>query len=88
MLSEPQLADNALWKARFRAPTILETQVARLDPRRGLAVSNRSGIYQLYAWDVPSGELRQLTDKPEGLVSGLISPDGEHVYFQIGRAHV
>jgi dipeptidyl aminopeptidase/acylaminoacyl peptidase len=82
MLSEPQLSDDALWKARFRAPTILGTQVATLSPQRGLAVSNRTGIYQLYAWEVSSGELRQLTEKPEGVVFGSITPDGEHVFFQ------
>ena len=26
-------------------------------------MSNRSGRYQLYAWEVPTGELRQLTDR-------------------------
>jgi dipeptidyl aminopeptidase/acylaminoacyl peptidase len=82
MLPKPQLEDDAPWKARFRAPTILGTQIAQLRPERGLAVSNRTGVYQLYAWDVPAGELRQLTDKREGIVYALISPDGEHVYFQ------
>jgi acetyl esterase/lipase len=81
MLLEPLLADDAPWKARFRAPTVMGTQVARLAPDRGLAVSNRSGIFQLHAWDVPSGELRQLTDKPEGMIFGTISPAGTHVYF-------
>jgi dipeptidyl aminopeptidase/acylaminoacyl peptidase len=44
-------------------------------------VSNQSGKYQLYAWDVPTGELRQLTDRPEGILFGSISPDGRHVYY-------
>jgi dipeptidyl aminopeptidase/acylaminoacyl peptidase len=50
-------------------------------PDRGLAASNRSGRTQLYAWDVPNGELRQLTDRPEGMLFGFISPDGNHVYY-------
>jgi dipeptidyl aminopeptidase/acylaminoacyl peptidase len=82
MLPEPLLDHDAPWKVRFRAPTVTGTQIARLAPIRGLAVSNRSGIHQLYAWDVPSGELRQLIDKPEGIIFGNISPDGAHVYFQ------
>jgi len=43
-------------------------------------MSNRSGIYRLYTWDVPTGELRQLTNRFEGLLYGVISPNGRHVY--------
>jgi dipeptidyl aminopeptidase/acylaminoacyl peptidase len=82
MQTKPQLDQNAPWKQRFRASTIAGTQLARLAPDRGLAVSNQSGTYQLYAWDVSCGQLRQLTNKPEGVVFGSISPDGRHVYFQ------
>lgn len=81
MLPEPQLGDDALWKRRFRAPTIRDFQIARRNPERALVVSNESGIYQLYAWDAATGGLRQLTDKPEGMALGSISPDGEHVYY-------
>lgn len=81
MLPAPQLEDTAPWKARFRAPTILVMQIARLCPERGLAASNRSGVYQLYAWDVPGGNLRQLTNKPEGIIFGFIAPDGGHIYY-------
>src|SRR5262249_21048723 len=81
MLREPQLDNSAPWKQRFRAPVIASTQIARLAPTRGLVVSNRSGVYQLYAWDVPSGELRQLTSRPEGVSSGVISQEGRYVYY-------
>jgi len=80
MVREPQLDNSAPWKQRFRAAVITSTRIARLAPTRGLAMSNRSGIYQLYAWDVPTGELRQLTDRFEGLLYGVISPNGRHVY--------
>jgi dipeptidyl aminopeptidase/acylaminoacyl peptidase len=46
-----------------------------------LAASNRSGVYQLYAWDVPTGDLRQVTDRPDGQLFGVISPDGRYVYY-------
>jgi pimeloyl-ACP methyl ester carboxylesterase len=81
MLKEPQLDNSVAWKQRFRAPVIASTRIARLAPTRGLVMSNRSGIYQLYAWDVPTGELRQLTDRFEGLLYGVISPNGRHVYY-------
>jgi len=81
MLKELRLENTAAWKQRFRAPTIEWTQLAKAAPNRGLVVSNPSGADQLYAWDVPAGELRQLTRRPEGTSSGFISPDGRHVYY-------
>ena len=80
MLKEPLLDHAAPWKQRFRAPVVPSTQLAKAAPARGLAVSNRTGVYQLYAWDVPTGTLTQLTHRPEGKTSGIISPDGRHVY--------
>lgn len=79
-MRSPQLAADAPWKQRFRVPTAF-TQVARADPSRGLAASNRSGVFQLYAWDVPSGAMRQLTDIAKGKVGGAIGPDGRFVYY-------
>jgi dipeptidyl aminopeptidase/acylaminoacyl peptidase len=73
--------NDAPWILRFRAPTVLWTMLAKAEPTRGLAASNQSGLYQLYAWDVRTGQLRQLTDKPQGVVFGSISPDGRHVYY-------
>lgn len=61
--------DTAPWKQRFRAAVILWTQLAKAAPTRGLAASNKSGVYQLYAWHVPTGKLTQLTDRPEGILS-------------------
>jgi len=81
MLPEPLLDDSAPWKRRFRAPRIAWTKLAKAAPTRGLACGNQSGIYQLYAWDVPTGEMRQLTHKPTGMPAGEISPDGRYVYY-------
>jgi len=81
MLVEPQLDENAPWKERFRVPTILWTQLAKAAPTRGLAVSNKSGKYQLYAWDVPTGTLHQLTDVPTGIQFAWLAPNGRQVYY-------
>lgn len=81
MLTNLQLDDNASWKQRFRAPVVLWTQLAKAAPDRGLAVSNKSGKYQLYAWEVSTGELRQLTDHPTGILFGWLAPDGRYVYY-------
>ncbi|MCB9445817.1 MAG: S9 family peptidase, partial [Ardenticatenaceae bacterium] len=81
MLNKLQLDDYAPWKQRFRAPVILWTQLAKAAPDRGLAVSNKSGKYQLYAWDVPTGALRQLTERPTGILFASFAPDGRYVYY-------
>jgi acetyl esterase/lipase len=72
---------DAPWKQRFRAPSILWTRLAKNAPVRGLAASNRSGIVQLYSWRLETGDLQQLTDRPEGVHFAFISPDGKYVYY-------
>lgn len=81
MLAKLDLDDNAPWKQRFRAPVVLWTQIAPANRARGLAVTNRSGRYQLYGWDVPSGTLRQLTDRPAGILDAVLAGDGRHIYY-------
>ncbi|MEE9182233.1 MAG: prolyl oligopeptidase family serine peptidase [candidate division NC10 bacterium] len=85
MLEKPLLDDAASWKERFRAPTIYYTELASRDPDRGLAISNKTGVFQLHAWDVQTGELRQLTDRPKGTPFGSLSPDGRFVYYHDDR---
>src|SRR5215211_5971187 len=72
---------EAPWKQRFRVQRILWSALAEERPARGMAVSNRTGRFQLYAWEVPTGQLRQLTDRPEGVVFGFIDSLGRHVYY-------
>jgi dienelactone hydrolase len=81
MLKEPRVDDAAPWKHRFRAPVVLWTQLARAAPTHGLAIGNQSGVHQLYAWHVVTGELTQLTHRPEGVSFGQLSPDGRYVYY-------
>ena len=78
---ELRVDDIAPWKQRFRAPVILGAQLAKATPTRGLVTSNTSGVYQLYAWDVPTGALTLLTNRPAGTLFGAISPDGRYVYY-------
>jgi dipeptidyl aminopeptidase/acylaminoacyl peptidase len=72
---------NQAWKQRFRAPQVLTSAIASASPSRGIAATNRSGTYQLYRWDVPSGRLTQLTHRPAGIMQGVIAPDGRFVYY-------
>ncbi len=81
MVPQPMLNEDAAWKRRFRAPVVALTQLAKANPERGLAMTNQSGAVQLYAWHVPSGDLRQVTFKPTGKGYGYISPNGEYIYY-------
>jgi dienelactone hydrolase len=80
VLSRPLTRRDAPWKQRFRSATAWG-RTAPGAPERGLAIGKWSGTYQLHAWDVPTGELRQLTDRPHGTFFGLLSPDGRDVYY-------
>jgi dipeptidyl aminopeptidase/acylaminoacyl peptidase len=44
-------------------------------------MTNTGDSYQLYAWDVPTGQLTQLTNRAEGVPLGVLSPDGRYVYY-------
>jgi dipeptidyl aminopeptidase/acylaminoacyl peptidase len=76
----PQLGEDALWKRRFRVAKMY-TDVASNNPERGVVASNRSGVYQQYAWDVASGALTQLTNHPKGKPNGHLDPSGSYLYY-------
>ncbi|WP_167413919.1 prolyl oligopeptidase family serine peptidase [Streptomyces carpinensis] len=69
------------WEKRFRAPRVSLPDWAEDAPDRSLFVSNATGTYELYAWDRASGEQRQATDRPNGTTDGLLSPDGEWIWW-------
>lgn len=82
MLKELRVENTAPWKQRYQAPAIFGTQIAALAPTQGLVADNRSGTMQWYAWDVPTGALRQITDTPGGHSTWLhLSPDGQWAYY-------
>ncbi len=81
MLKALDLSESAPWKKRYRAPGIAWSTIATQNNKRGLVCTNKDGIYQLYAWDTDSNDLTQLTDQPAGVVNGMISADGEWVYY-------
>jgi dipeptidyl aminopeptidase/acylaminoacyl peptidase len=81
MLKELNVSDDALWKQRYRAASISWSAIASANPARGLVCTNKDGIFQLYAWDVNSGQLTRLTNQPAGMMMGAISADGNAVYY-------
>ncbi|MFE3139007.1 prolyl oligopeptidase family serine peptidase [Streptomyces scopuliridis] len=69
------------WEKRFRAPRVSLPDWAEDAPERALFVSNATGTYELYAWDRASGEQRQATDRPNGTTDGVLSLDGEWIWW-------
>jgi len=70
------------WRQRFRAQQIYEAKVADGNPDRGLVVASWDArTIQLFAWDVPSGELAAVTDAKHGVVGGWIDPAGRYIYY-------
>lgn len=69
------------WEKRFRAPRVSLPEWAEDAPHRSLFVSNVTGTYELYAWDRVTGERRQVTDRANGTTDGVLSPDGEWVWW-------
>jgi dipeptidyl aminopeptidase/acylaminoacyl peptidase len=80
LIKEPLLQNDAPWKKRFRLPRF-GIQFAEGNPDHVLVSSNQSGIYELYAYDLPSDTLRQATRRPSGTVYGTLSTDGRHIYY-------
>ena len=77
MFKKLRIDKEAPWKRRFDASTILWARGVKGAPTRGIVASTKSGTYQWYAWDVPSGELSPLTKLPAEVLS-RIAPDGLH----------
>ncbi|MGW0712208.1 S9 family peptidase [Streptomyces sp. NPDC002643] len=69
------------WEKRFRAPRVSLPDWAEDAPHRSLFVSNATGTYELYAWDRGTGEQRQVTDRANGTTDGVLSPDGEWIWW-------
>ncbi|MDT0380238.1 prolyl oligopeptidase family serine peptidase [Streptomyces sp. DSM 42041] len=75
--------DDAMpdWEKRFRAPRVGLPEWAEDAPDRSLFVSNATGTFELYAWDRATGIQRQATDRPNGTTDGVLTPDGEWIWW-------
>jgi dienelactone hydrolase len=72
---------TARWQARFRAPRVSLPDWAADAPHRSLYSSDLSGVVEQYAWDRETDTHRQVTDRPNGTLSGTLSPDGETIWW-------
>ncbi|WKX74348.1 prolyl oligopeptidase family serine peptidase [Streptomyces sp. XD-27] len=69
------------WEKRFRAPRVGLPDWAEDAPDHALFVSNATGTFELYAWDRATGAQRQVTDRPNGTTGGVLTPDGEWIWW-------
>jgi dienelactone hydrolase len=81
MLQTLRFDQDAPWKQRFRAAAILWTQLAAANKTRGIVASTRSGTAQIYAWDVATGSLRQVTQHEGGLYYAYLDAAGRYIYY-------
>ena len=84
LLGTPLLGNDVPWKRRFRLPRIY-VEISRRNPDHVLVTGNQSGIYELYAYEMHSDSLRQVTHRPSGTYYGTISPDGRYIYYMNDR---
>ncbi|MCX5342606.1 S9 family peptidase [Streptomyces atratus] len=80
-VTAPATASVPEWEQRFRAPRVSLPDWAEDAPDRALFVSNATGTYELYAWDRATGKQRQVTDRPNGTTDGVLTPDGESIWW-------
>ena len=72
---------TAPWEARFRAARVSLPEWAQDAPDRCLYVGNPGGTYELFAWDRVTGLVHQVTSRADGTSDGLLSADGEQVWW-------
>jgi acetyl esterase/lipase len=75
------VAQEAGWRRRYRATLASLPVWAEDRPDRLLQVSNEEGRFELYSWDLRTGDRRRLTDRSEGTRAGAIEPGGRSVWW-------
>ncbi|MCU0511190.1 MAG: prolyl oligopeptidase family serine peptidase [Anaerolineae bacterium] len=86
------LRPAAPWMQRFQGAPLLWSALAAQNPQRGLVCRRQQGRPQLFAWEVATGRLTQLTTGGRGHSVAAIAADGEQVYYHAaedgGLGHV
>jgi dienelactone hydrolase len=78
------------WQRRFTAPRIIDLAWADDAPERLGAITNESGSWQAWAWDLSSGVRRQVSDSTIGVEEVHVLPDGSGVVWwldETGNEH-
>ena len=73
--------DMPVWERRVRAPKMTLPLWSPAAPGWCVYETNASGIWQVHAWDIATGETRQVSDHPVGVLQGYATIDGDGVLF-------
>jgi dienelactone hydrolase len=73
--------DMPVWERRVRAPKMTLPLWSPAAPDRCVYETNASGIWQVHTWDVATGETRQVSDHPVGVLQGYATIDADGVLF-------
>ena len=72
-----------LWERRYRAPAVTVPEWSPRAPDRVTFASNGSGVWQVHALDLSTGQRRRVTDHPVGIIEGAPTYEGTGVvWFQ------
>jgi len=77
-VNEPEVPT---WEKRFRAGRVGLPEWALDAPSRCVVNATVAGVLEVHSFDVTSGELHRLTDRPEGTSSATIDDSGEFVWW-------
>jgi acetyl esterase/lipase len=82
MTSPLLLEDGALWRQRFRCNSLSGAYVAPENASRGIVHASIDGPERrIFAWDIPTGDLRPLTQQEDSPSYGWLGPTGDYLYF-------
>ena len=71
------------WEQRFRAPSVTLPEWSPGAPDRLTFASSESGVWQIHALDLSTGQRRRVTDHPIGITEGAPTYDATGVvWFQ------
>jgi dipeptidyl aminopeptidase/acylaminoacyl peptidase len=69
------------WRKRFSAVRISLPSWARDEPAHAVYVSNETGRYEVYCWDVLADVHSVATDRPDGTIHAALSTDGGTLWW-------
>jgi dienelactone hydrolase len=69
------------WERRYRAPSLFLPDWSPNAPDRVVYVGNESGVWQVHCRDLATGQGRQVTDHPVGVIDGRPTLDGTGVLW-------
>ena len=72
-----------VWEQRFRAPTVGMPMWGVHAPDRLAYTGTESGVWQAHVVDLTSGDRRQVTEHPVGVIRAQMTPDGSKVVWFI-----